>query len=618
MSTTAVRPVPLMNSSEHFVKRIISSFAIHFTKLQASEVIPELLLRRSLRLIRYLLFILTSAFYLAGPPVNAFNIKVVVVLTMLVATLLAQNLYDSWDMKSSNLQTAQDNSDVRESMQERKIYSLARLIIIETMGIALLLLPTGGLDSPFAWYALNPIIAAAVFLPGFICWGVLALFLATASMASQIYPGVNGSVLSFTQSHLSELLVFFLTTMLVQVAAALYNQLTIAYDRLNLSHAATERSLDHIASLYQALEAFTTREDLLQLADVLAVYSGRLCEAPAACFLKGSGEDGKEHSILRVAAPRETDQDINWEEEISHIWNRIGPGHLLAGRDRSAIQRRLTAVPIISHGEYCGLLAYDRDARLEYNDEEKMKSLNFLAELGGIIIGRLKTDKLWGRLLVSEEQNRISNEIHDGVSQYLFSMVCALHSLSKENAYLQEERIQEQVGLLEETARRVSTELRASIYQLNPSKRGESIFVDNLASYLDELGRLNGIQVDLQTEGSEEVLSPALRKGLYRIVREACSNAIRHGECSALEVRLTMSAKQTVLEIENNGRAFPSVHKGQKDLWKTGLGLRNMNQISAGFNGELKIESKSGRGALVRCAIPKYYKNTECRKEAII
>ena len=164
--------------------------------------------------------------------------------------------------------------------------------------------------------------------------------------------------------------------------------------------------------------------------------------------------------------------------------------------------------------------------------------------------------------------------------------------------------IREQFKLIEATAGRASQELRASIYQLSPYKRGEAIFLDKLASFLDELGRLNGIHVDLEAEGSEEVLSPALRKGLYRIVREASSNALRHGKCSSLHVSLSMSPVQTILEIRDNGCGYqaynhiPAAAHG-------GLGIQNMQHLATRFNGAMEIHSQLGQGTLIRCSFPK-------------
>lgn len=582
-------------------------------KNQLSRAGLEGQLRYSISIVRYLLFIITSAFYLAGPPHARLHIKLLVVLTMLMATILAQNLYSTWRPRTKSLPSRQKNC-----LEEQDDWSVTRLIIVETVGIALLSIPTGGLNSPFIWYALNPIIIAAVCLPVYRCWMVLALFLASATLASSIYPGINETIASFLYANTSTLFVFFLTTSLAQVAGSLYNRLGIAYESLAASHAQSERSLEYISSLYQALEAFSSQEDRAQLAEVLASYAAKLCDRPAACYLRQDPEwsEPGEPSILCVSGSAEDEKDIDWQRLLYTLWNQVEPGQaiLISVIDDD---RQLVAVPVESNAEYFGILAYVQTLDAAGYLAERQKSLTFLAELGGIVLERMKGDRLWGRLLVSEEQNRISNEIHDGIAQYLFSIVMSLHSISKVDSHIQAPSVQRQLRLIEETAKRASTELRASIYQLNPGKRGESLFVDNLASYLDDLGHLNGIKVDLQAQGSEELISPALRKILYRIVRESCSNAIRHGGCNSLEVSLDMSPGRTILEIADDGRGLGRPEDRDKD-WQPGLGIKNITQLVAQFDGELEIKNRPGRGTLVRCTIPKQYCPEQTYKEAII
>lgn len=601
----------------NLVKKAIKAAAPWFSSIspknQLSRAGLEGQLRHSILIVRYLLFIITSAFYLAGPPHARMHIKVVVVLTMLIATVLAQNLYSTWQPQNKGL-----CPDRTGSLKENDDWSITKLIIVETIGIALLTIPTGGLNSPFIWYALNPIIIAAVCLPVYRCWLVLALFLTSATSASSIYPGINGTIASFLFENTSTLFVFFLTTSLAQVAGSLYNRLGIAYEKLAASHQLSERSLEYISSLYQALEAFSSQEDRAQLAEVLASYAAKLCDRPAACYLRQEVEQSElsEPTILCVSGSTEEQQDIDWQRMLYTMWNQVEPGQalLLSVIDED---RQLIAVPVESNAEYFGILAYVQTREAAGYLAERQKSLAFLAELGGIVLERMKGDRLWGRLLVSEEQNRISNEIHDGIAQYLFSIVMSLHSISKVDSHLQAPSIQKQLRLIEETAKRASSELRASIYQLNPGKRGESLFVDNLASYLDDLGRLNGIKVDLQAEGCEELISPALRKILYRIVRESCSNAIRHGGCQTLEISLDMSPGRTVLEIADDGRGLPKPEDRGKD-WKPGLGIKNITQLVAQFDGELEIKNRPGRGTLVRCTIPKQYCPEQTYEEAII
>ena len=598
----------------------LNALALYWSGDKSGVINQEDNIRRALLITRCLVFILTSAFYLAGPPFSPTTIKIGVVVAILIATTLAQNLYDSWNIKTLyNLIATPPGTGSPACLRRGKIMPLLSLMLLETAGGVLLILPTGGLESSFVWYALNPIITAVVYLPGLYCWGTLGLYIGAAIGVSTVYPDFKGPLIPFIYDHLSILLVFFLSTSLAQVAVSLYKRLGQAYASLARAYEVTERSLTHISSLYQALEAFSSREDGAQLVDVLAVYAHKLCEVPAACFLPNGDDYGDEEgrsAILRIADQDGLNKRIDWEQEMSRIWNRMKPaeGVIVQPLDKEIGQ--LIAVPIISGGEYFGLLAYLQPPGAN-DQEEKMPALIFLAGIAGIILERLKTDKLWARLLVSEEQNRIANEIHDGVSQYLFSMVCALDTISREQAYLQEERIQEQLHLLEETAHRASRELRASIYQLSPHQRGESVFVDNLASYLDDLGRLNNIQVDLQAEGNEEVLSSALRKALYRIVREASSNAVRHGKCSSLKVCLSMLPNQTVLEIKDNGCGYMEANTKASASWQTGLGKRNMYQLAACFNGDLETRSEPGAGTLVRCTIPKKGETEEKLKEAV-
>jgi NarL family two-component system sensor histidine kinase LiaS len=551
--------------------------------------------RSAMRLVRFILLVFTSAFYLVGPPDNSFHIKLVVVLAMVVASVLAHNLYETWHLKSQQIA-----NNARTVEQEDKVRSnLLKIVFAEIVGISLLIIPTGGLDSPFAWYALNPIIMAAYFAPGFYSWAVLGLFLSLACGVSQLYPG-HGTYFAFLVDHLSQLLVFFLTTSIVQVAAALHKMLVLAYDHAEAAHQSSERALQHISSLYHALEAFNSREDQQQLAEVLAEFTGRLASEPAACLLQRSNSEQlfPENMVL-CSTPALPGVQIDWNTKMQELWARVESGNdfLVQVLD---VNSRITARTIVSQGQCFGLLAFWDNNLVNQEYQDRKKTLQFLADLGGITLDRFHSDQLWGRLLVSEEQNRISNELHDSIAQYLFSINCALHALSCEEANLQDERIQEQLKLVRNTAQRAATELRSSIYKLNPSQRGESVFIDTLASYLDDLGRLNSIKVDLQAEGSEEILSPDLRKGLYRIVREACSNAVRHGKCTSLQVSLSISPKKTVLSIKDDGCSFNSSSAN----WKPGLGIRNMKQIAAGFDGEVEIQHNPGGGTLVLCTIP--------------
>ncbi|MEW6183400.1 MAG: histidine kinase [Bacillota bacterium] len=540
---------------------------------------PRVSLSQALVFYRYLSLALTSLFYLLGPPASPAFFKIGVILPMLGVAWLTQRLY------------AADDSLVHR----------LKLIGMETIVIVALLLPTGGLESPFIWYAFNPIFAAACYLPTGHCWTTVVVFLAAATETSAICAGSQESLLDIAAEKSWLLLVFILLTSAVQLFTRLVNQLSAAYARLAEALSASEQSLQHISSLYQALEAFSTQEDTAQFALLLAKYAKTLSRCPAACLLMRGETQEKQKPVVRVCNGEDEYSRINLEGEISRIWEREEPEtKVSAFFDEAGI--RLTCVPIISQSECFGMLGYLEPANTR-EAEDRDRAVNFLAELGAIVLERLKTEKLGGRLLVSEEQNRIANEIHDGVSQHLFSISCALHSLSRQKAGLQDEEVQRQLQLVKNTANQAARELRASIYRISPRKRGESIFVAGLASYLNGVARMNAIRVDLKAEGSEETLSPALRNAFYRIVREATGNALRHGRCRSLEVRVSMSPAGSVLEVEDDGSGYQPGSNGMPGEG-LGLGVHNMKQLAACFNGELEI-TNTGRGTLVRCIVPR-------------
>lgn len=527
-----------------------------------------------LRVMRYVSLILISIFYLAANS-SPLIVRFMVVAAMLAEALLIQNLYHYCETKAS----------------------LLGLILVETMGIAIVILAMGGVESPFVWYALNPVVLSAIFLPALYCWLTMLLFMFTAFAATAIIPGFSGGAAGFLLQHLDLIMIFLVLTLIAQTLGFLINQLADSCAKLEQANLISRNSLEHISSLYQALEAFSI-QDAEKLADLLGLYSVKLCAAPAACLLSDTDHDDR--PVLKIYDVNKIMPCDLWERLIKQIWETVGKSPEGAYRETEA--GKLIYIPIKANSQNLGILACVL-SKNEENCGQKYKSLNYLADLGGITMERIRGERLWGRLLVSEEQNRIAGEIHDGVSQYLFSIKCAVHNLSRQDAFLQDESIQQQLALIRTTATKASQELRSSIYKLSSYKRGESLFLDNLASYLDDLASLHNIKANLQHEGSEESLTPALRRALYRLIRESSSNAIRHGQCTSLDIRLWMTVGCTVLEVEDNGCGY-KIKAQNKATKEGGLGTRNMRQLVEYLGGKMEITSEPGDKTLLRFTIP--------------
>ncbi|NYF23613.1 sensor histidine kinase [Sporosarcina sp. JAI121] len=227
---------------------------------------------------------------------------------------------------------------------------------------------------------------------------------------------------------------------------------------------------------------------------------------------------------------------------------------------------------------------------------------DFLAELSEIMLERIYNNQMREQMILIEEQNRIANEIHDSVSQRLFGIVCALHSLQVKSTVMTNDELNDEYLFLSESANTTLKELRAAIYRLSSMKKGSEPFFDRLKKYLGEFARLHGIRVDYQLTGDEVLISEELKHALYRIVCEACGNAVRHGQCTAIELRLSLADGQTVLEIKDNGIGFNLYDYDDKK--ENGIGLFNMQSIASSFIGTFSIGGLPGLGTEIRVEIP--------------
>ena len=185
-----------------------------------------------------------------------------------------------------------------------------------------------------------------------------------------------------------------------------------------------------------------------------------------------------------------------------------------------------------------------------------MHQLQFLSELISIAFERFYLEEINERLLITEEQNRIANEIHDSVLQRLFSMSCGIFSMMKKLDNYSLEEIENELNLIRKTTDTVMKELRAKIYGLSWKKSGSSSFAMDIRKYIDDIKKLSNVIIPFSIVGSDEQLSCKQKKALYRMICEGIGNAVRHGEAEIIEVSLNISPEETTLSIVDNGKGF--------------------------------------------------------------
>ena len=197
-----------------------------------------------------------------------------------------------------------------------------------------------------------------------------------------------------------------------------------------------------------------------------------------------------------------------------------------------------------------------------------------------------------------DERNRIARELHDSVSQLLFSAVLnseaasALVESDPKLAKARMESVRTVASEAQQQMRDLLTELR-----LNPLVEGLTAALDR---FITVFSKREGIETSFSVEG-ERKLAPNIERELFCIAQEALNNVAKHSQATSAAVELAFSPALVRLKVEDNGIGFDHSHpKGSEP----GLGLTHMRERTVGLGGRLTIESAPGKGTKIMVEVP--------------
>jgi signal transduction histidine kinase len=199
-------------------------------------------------------------------------------------------------------------------------------------------------------------------------------------------------------------------------------------------------------------------------------------------------------------------------------------------------------------------------------------------------------------LSVLQERARLASDLHDAVSQKLFSV----RAKARAAAVLVERdpaRAIEEIGSVADLAGQAHAELRAVIDGLTPPELAAGGLAGSIRGYALLAGRTYGAEVSVHA-GDVPALDPQRETAVYRIAQEAIGNALRHSGSRAVTVTIGCRQRNLVLEVSDDGRGF------DPRAPQHGVGLASMRERAASAGGRLAISSLPGRGSKVRLSIP--------------
>ncbi len=254
--------------------------------------------------------------------------------------------------------------------------------------------------------------------------------------------------------------------------------------------------------------------------------------------------------------------------------------------------RNHASVPLRSADRFVGIMNV---ATTDW-DLFKPEDLQLLSAVGnqmGISIERARLSDHARRLAVLEERGRIARELHDSVTQTLFSLgltsEAALKLISKDPA-----RAAVHVESVNDLAKEALSELREMIEEMRPSVLED----EGLGAAIQRISERLELPARVSVNG-ERRPSPEGEVAFYWIAREALQNISKHASSSQVDVSLELHDSETVLVVVDDGVGFDPSESGDR-----GFGLASMRARAEACGGSLSIRSGPGQGSRVRVRIP--------------
>jgi signal transduction histidine kinase len=200
-----------------------------------------------------------------------------------------------------------------------------------------------------------------------------------------------------------------------------------------------------------------------------------------------------------------------------------------------------------------------------------------------------------------EERQRIARDLHDSVSQALFSTV--LHTRTAQNALEQEGlspsgRLGLELSAIGDLTRDAQSEMRTLIFELGRDPTDDGL-VAALVEHAARLGSMDGLHIDVRGPEARLALPHRAEAQLYGIVREALANVVKHADATMAWVTVETRPGRVIVEIRDDGHGFDpaSGHPGH-------FGLDSMRSRASEIGGALTISSDPGQGTVVRVEAP--------------
>jgi len=273
---------------------------------------------------------------------------------------------------------------------------------------------------------------------------------------------------------------------------------------------------------------------------------------------------------------REGELEAQQRAFLTHMVNRYGA---------------MLAVPLLVKDKIYGTISLYYDKPREFSEEE-IRLATAVADQAALAIENARLRTQAEEAAVASERHRLARDLHDAVSQTLFSASLIAETLPRVWERYPDEAWKS-LAELRQLTRGALAEMRTLLLELRPKALTEAKLDKVLGNLIEAITSRTRIPISLAVEGNCALL-PDVQIALYRIAQEALNNIAKHAKASQATVSLSCEPKKVELCISDDGRGFDP-----KSISPHHLGVGIMHERAKAIGATLKIESQPGCGTQV-------------------
>lgn len=232
--------------------------------------------------------------------------------------------------------------------------------------------------------------------------------------------------------------------------------------------------------------------------------------------------------------------------------------------------------------------------------ESELLSWTSLADQLGMVLGADRLRRHVWESSALNERSRIARDLHDSVSQALFSLHARAQVIRRALAADDRELALKAAEHLEHLSRQATTELRELVTELRSQRHDAEDLGSALRGIAEEVSRVDGLPVEIGlSPATLPAVDPATAEHITRITREALHNCVKHAGARSARLQVTVTESSLRVRVEDDGCGF------DPGATRSGYGRHTMRERAQLLGGELTVASTPGSGTAVALEVPR-------------